>query len=116
MSYRNEAERIAEAKRVAMLLESMDERMPGDLSSTNVTAAIAAVEQQLAAVKQLKADLAAAVDAKDSAFGDLRGLMKRVRSGAKAVFGDDSLEYERVGGKRASEIKRGVRREELAAV
>ncbi len=41
--------------------------------------------------------------------------MKRIRMGVEAVFGDDSLEYERVCGKRASEIKRSAHRAESAA-
>ena len=115
MTYRNEAERIAEAKRVQMLVQEMDTDMPEDLRSTQIAAAITAVEERTAAVKKLKADLAAAVDGKNNAFRELRDLMKRVRSAAKAVFGDDSLEYERVGGKRASEIKRSPHKVESAA-
>ena len=41
--------------------------------------------------------------------------MKRIRTGVKAIYGDDSLEYERVGGKRASEIKRSPHKAEATA-
>jgi hypothetical protein len=40
--------------------------------------------------------------------------LKRVRTGVKSLFGDDSSEYEMVGGTRISERKRPTRQEEAA--
>jgi hypothetical protein len=41
--------------------------------------------------------------------------IKRVRTGVKSIFGDDSSEYEMVGGTRMSDRKHPTRQEEPAA-
>ncbi len=41
--------------------------------------------------------------------------LKRVRTGVKSLFGDDSSEYEMVGGTRLSDRKHPARQEEPAA-
>ena len=45
----------------------------------------------------------------------INDFQKRLRSGAKSVYGDDSLEFERVGGKRVSERKKHSKKKTDAA-
>ena len=110
MSYRNEAEKVAEAKRLHGELVGMDESLPGDLKADILGEMIDTLETEIAAVKKKKSELSAAIEAKNNSFKKLKDFFKRLKSGAKAVYGDDSLEYERVGGKRQSERKRPNRR------
>ncbi len=50
----------------------------------------------------------------DPATAQERPNVKRVRSAVKGIYGDDSSEYEMVGGTRKSERKRPVRKTEVA--
>jgi hypothetical protein len=53
---------------------------------------------------------------RDAAAGDLWDRVKRVRTGVKSVFGDNSSEYEVVGGTRTGDRKpRTLKREEPVA-
>jgi hypothetical protein len=47
---------------------------------------------------------------RDAAHQDLWDKVKRLRSGVKATFGDDSSQYEMVGGTRMSERKSAARK------
>lgn len=76
----------------------------------------AAVESDLAAALELQTRLNVAEDqlvALRNQRDDLNILIwdkvKRVRSGVKAIYGDDSSEYERVGGTRMSDRARPQR-------
>jgi hypothetical protein len=102
----SEADLMAEGRRVLAVLGGVEPKLPTDLNSARLTTILTSFDTTTSSVKSLKSDLAAAVEAKDTAMGELKEFLKRAKAGAKAAFGDDSLEYERLGGKRASERKR----------
>jgi len=102
----NEADLMAEGRRVQTMLPSMDAQLPGELKAAKLASIMTTLDTNSAAVKSIKSDLTAAVEAKDASLDELKEFLKRAKAGAKAVFGDDSLEYERLGGKRTSERKR----------
>jgi len=58
----------------------------------------------------LKAELTDLQNQHDATCTDIWDQVKRVRSGVKAVYGDDSSQYEMIGGTRRSERKRPIRK------
>ena len=116
MSYKNDATRVSEAKQIVAVLVGFEARLPEELSSTKLTDIVTAIEDQSIEIKKLKADLDAAMDTKKKKLRELGVFMKRLRLGTKSVFGDDSLEYERVGGTRRSEYKHRSKNETPTAV
>lgn len=82
----------------------------GTLAPTTLTADITAatsIESQLAT---LEAQWTSAQNQRDALYAGMWDKVKRVRAGVKANFGDDSSQYEMVGGTRLSERKSPVRR------
>ena len=78
---------------------------PNGMDAAKLNAHVAAAQAtntELAAAKRVVAKL---VDTQRTAVKGLRADIKGVRTGVAAVFGDDSAEYEAVGGTRASERK-----------
>ena len=51
---------------------------------------------------------------KDAVFVSIEDMAKRVRRGVQAIYGDDSSQYEMVGGTRLSERKPRSRRPKAA--
>ena len=74
--------------------------------STDITSATA-LESQLAA---LELQLTNTRNQRDALYIGLWDKVKRVRAGVKANYGDDSSQYEMVGGTRLSDRKSPVRR------
>jgi hypothetical protein len=83
--------------------------------------ALATLEAELSQARAVYAQ----IDALDARFTDLRNQrdvlgqelwdkLKRVRAGVKGLFGDDSSQYEMMGGTRLSDRKRPTRQEEPA--
>ena len=115
MTYKNQATKVAEAKHIAAVLVELDARLPEELQSSRLTEIIDEMDQESVRRKQLKTELDATIETQKQLRANLKTFMKRLRSGVKAVFGDDSLEYERVGGKRRSEFKRPSKKEAESA-
>jgi chromosome segregation ATPase len=63
----------------------------------------------------LKAELTDLQNQRDATCTDIWDQVKRVRSGVKAIYGDDSSQYEMIGGTRRSERKRPVRKTAASA-
>src|SRR5215207_8704666 len=76
------------------------------LLTTEISAA-AAFNSQIAA---LEAQLTDKRNQRDAAYVAVWDKVKRVRSAAKGIYGDDSSEYEMVGGTRLSERKSKARK------
>ena len=74
--------------------------------STDITSATA-LESQLAT---LELQLTNTRNQRDALYIGLWDKVKRVRAGVKANYGDDSSQYEMVGGTRLSDRKSPVRR------
>ena len=73
---------------------------------------LADIETRLTANRQLSAELDAAEakltdlrNKRDDDFLETWDILKRLRAGVKAQFGDDSSQYEMIGGTRLSERK-----------
>src|SRR5512133_4327790 len=76
------------------------------LLTTDVTAATA-LEAEMS---RLEAQLTDRRNQRDALYASIWDKVKRVRSGIKGIFGDDSSQYEMVGGTRLSERKSPARR------
>ncbi len=98
---------MSDAREMHVVLGDIEGSLAKDLTAENLEKLIAKGDEQIGKLKQLDDDTAEVTEAKRQTMRELHDFMKRVRSGAKSAFGDDSLEYERVGGTRRSEIKRG---------
>lgn len=79
--------------------------LPASLT-TDLTAATA-LESQMAS---LEVQLTNARNQRDALYSGIWDKVKRVRAGVKANYGDDSSQYEMVGGTRLSDRKSPVRR------
>ena len=58
----------------------------------------------------LKTELTDQQNQRDAIYSDMWEQVKRVRNGIKGIYGDNSSQYEMIGGKRKSERKRPVRK------
>ncbi len=77
----------------------------GKLSVADLEATLAhgeAISQEIHSLETRLTDLR---NQRDAAFGTGWELITRLRAGIKAIYGDDSSEYEMVGGTRRSERK-----------
>ena len=79
----------------------------GGVTFTELATAITSFEAVETTLRSLEDQLTSARNSRDASRLALWTLVKRTRAGAKAQKGDDSDEYERFGGTRLSEIKRG---------
>ena len=110
MAHKNQVNMVAEAKQLLAVLHGLEGRLSYELTAANFNEIIQAIEDRTVDMKRARSDHARAAEARKQKLAELRELMKRLRYGTKAVFGDDSLEYERVGGKRRSTFKRRSRK------
>jgi hypothetical protein len=92
------------------VLPEIEGALAKNLTAAELGILITTADEDTAKLKQLKSQVAAQVASKAVTFNNILDFMKRVKSGAKSAFGDDSLEYERVGGKRISERKKKSRK------
>ena len=61
-------------------------------------------------ITTLKTELTDQQNQRDAVCSEIWEQIKRVRGGVKAIYGDDSSQYEMIGGTRRSERKRPVRK------
>ena len=78
----------------------------GTITPTLMTNELAEVTPLLSQMAALEAQLTDLRNQRDALYGGLWDKVKRVRSGVKGIYGDDSSAYEMVGGTRLSERKR----------
>ena len=79
--------------------------------STDITQAAQVVSQ----LNALEAQMTNLRNQRDALYSSLWDKVKRVRSGVKANYGDDSSQYEMVGGTRLSDRKPNIRKAKPAA-
>ncbi len=77
----------------------------GTLSSSTLTADVTASGPLEAEISKLEIQLADRRNQRDILYNGMWDKIKRVRAGVKANYGDDSQQYEMVGGTRTSERK-----------
>jgi hypothetical protein len=82
----------------------------GTLNPAALTADIAAAAPLESEITRLENQLADKRNQRDILFNGMWDKIKRVRSGVKANYGDDSQQYEMVGGTRMSDRKPRVRK------
>lgn len=78
----------------------------GDLTLAQLTAGMTQLLDAEMQISQLEDQLTSARNAAKTKRHELWQMVKRVKAGSKAKFGDDSDIYERFGGTRMSERKR----------
>ncbi len=81
-----------------------------ELTAESVRSTLTKVEAHAKEADDAARTRAIAVNAREAARRDLRTVVKRVRALVKGTYGEDSTEYELVGGTRTSERKKPVRR------
>jgi hypothetical protein len=97
---------VTEARRLGQLAEKTGLKLPAGITGPGLIKEADAIAAELDAIEADKRALTTKIAAKDSAIAAMADKAKRIRSGVKAEYGDDSTEYENVGGKRASERKK----------
>lgn len=84
----------------------------GDLVPAALEAELTAIGPIYAQVDALEAQLTSLRNERDALSESIWDKVKRVRTGVKGIFGDDSSEYEIVGGTRLSDRKPNTRKRE----
>jgi hypothetical protein len=82
----------------------------GNLDFMAFNAAMEKADALEGEVNDLRTLLIDRLNQRNDAYASLWDNVKRVRSGVKGIYGDDSSQYEMVGGTRASERKPRTRR------
>ena len=82
----------------------------GDITATSMAADIDKVQPLLLQVSVVDAQLTDLRNQRDALYDGLWDKVKRIRNAVKGNFGDDSSEYEMVGGTRLSEHKPRARK------
>lgn len=82
----------------------------GTLLPAALTGDITAATQVESQITSLEVQLTNARNQRDALYANMWDKVKRVRAGAKANYGDDSSQYEMMGGTRLSDRKSPVRR------
>ena len=82
----------------------------GDISLSALENAIGLVTSKQAQISAVEAQLTDMRNERGTLNAALWDTLKRLRSGIKAAYGDDSSQYEMIGGTRLSEKKRPVRK------
>jgi hypothetical protein len=101
---------VAELKALKEPLGKLEKKLPADLRANALKGVTDTFERTRNEIDRIDQQWTVAMNAKQSAAKAARELIKRVRASVKGAFGDDSDEYELVGGTRASERKRPVRK------
>jgi hypothetical protein len=107
---------LEQAKVLAEALKSIDPSLKvGDLTIAEFQAEL---ERALAAknnLNQLEIQMTDQRNRRDATYGELWQKVKRMRAGVKAIYGDDSSQYEMAGGTRLSERKPRTRKKTASA-
>lgn len=103
---------LKEAGRVQQALEKIGQGLPDSISAAEMEKKIHTLELGISALDALNAERTRLVNQKGEQAEDLSDYIVRARATVKGIFGADSTEYDMVGGTRASERKRGKRKED----
>ncbi|WP_339132691.1 MAG: hypothetical protein WGN25_10835 [Candidatus Electrothrix sp. GW3-4] len=106
---------LKEAHQVKEALEKIGDGLPDAISADVMATKINALEAKVREIDSVNADKTRLVNEKGELAEDLSDYIVRSRSTVKGVFGADSTEYDMVGGTRASERKKGKRKEDEEA-
>lgn len=102
---------IEQAQGVLAVWNQIDASLAfGAQTKASMSADVTQASELLSQLTALEAQLTDLRNLRDSSFQDLWDKVKRVRNGVKANYGDDSSQYEIVGGTRLSERKATTRK------
>jgi hypothetical protein len=82
----------------------------GNLSQARMDADLNQTQPLQARMSALQAELLSLRDQHDALYNTIWDHVKRVRSAVKGIYGDDSPQYQMVGGTRKSDRKRPARK------
>ncbi|MFZ5820926.1 MAG: hypothetical protein ACOYYJ_13580 [Chloroflexota bacterium] len=107
---------LEQARSVLDAMKQIDKGMSiGTVTHATLSADITQATQILSQMNTLEAQLTDMRNQRDALYTELWDKVKRVRSGVKANYGDNSSQYEMVGGTRLSERKTPTRKAKPAA-
>ena len=107
---------LEQAQSVLNAWRQIDETMTvGTLAVGTLAADITQAAETASQLDALETQLTDLRNQRDTLYTELWDKVKRVRSGVKADYGDDSSQYEMVGGTRRSERKSPARKTTSAA-
>ena len=102
---------LAQTADVLAACKQIDPKMKAGAQTQEACAGeLAEVRAMQAQIQALELQLTDLRNRRDTRLTHLWDTVKRVRATVKGVYGDDSSEYELVGGTRRSQRKRAVRR------
>lgn len=110
MAKGSDAKLLEEARRIAQVLPKIAGALPKDLEARRFSELVKRFDEGLTAIARLNNERTDAVNHKNSTGKAVFEFIKRVRSTVKGVYGDDSSEYDLVGGTRRSERKPPTRK------
>jgi hypothetical protein len=105
---------IEQAQKALGAWNQIDSTLAFGASVTEFSSAVKAANAIAAQIESIETQLTNLRNERDQKMADLWDKVKRVRFGVKAHFGDDSSQYEMVGGTRASERKLPTRKAKAA--
>jgi len=102
---------LEQANNVLAAINQIDEEISfGNINPAMLTADVTQVSPVLSQIVQLETQLTDLRNQRDAISQNMWDKIKRIRMGVKANFGDDSSEYEMVGGTRLSDRKPRARK------
>src|SRR5262245_20742839 len=110
MSHHSDTKLMDEARRILQVLPKIGGQLPKELDGKRLAEIVKRFDDQLNSLVRLNNERTDAVNQKNDTSQVLHDFLKRVRSTVKGVFGDNSTEYQLVGGTRLSERKAPVRK------
>ena len=102
---------LHQAQRVLTSWERISDSLAfGDLNSASLRDDLIAARTLREEMAKLEATMTDMRNRRDDLYAAIWQKVKRVRAGVKGVYGDDSSQYEIIGGTRLSERKNATRR------
>ena len=107
---------LEQAQSVLDAMNQINETMSiGTVNNSSLASDITQATQLASQMNAIEAQLTNLRNQRDALHEELWDKIKRVRNGVKANYGDDSSEYEMIGGTRRSERKAPTRKAQSAA-
>jgi len=100
----------AEMSGYATEMGSLKMKLANGVTADAILKQVQRKRAKLEAIQAIKSQLATLVDEKNAMRAELLKLRKQLRAGVLGVYGDDSAQFQAVGGVRASERKKPVRK------
>ena len=107
---------LEQANALAEALKTIDTNFKvGELTNAALKADLEKAATAKTLLSKLEIQIVDQRNQRDAAYGELWQKVKRMRAGVKAIYGDDSSQYEMAGGTRLSERKPRTRKKAVAS-